>query len=143
MNDPLHIFKPSLKAFGMRCLGLFAVTYVMLTPAWPFVGGLAATGAAVVLTLTYMFVLDDFTDWLNHRHATWTLTASTLTYENPTEDMAAHPLNLSDIKSVKRRFFWSLQIRLHTGQAITMSYIEHPKQARDLILKTIDTQAFS
>ena len=143
MSTPLHIFKPSLKAFGLRCVGLFLLTYLMLTPAWPFVGGLAATAAAIVLTLTYMFVLDDFTDWLHHRHATWTLTSTTLTYENPTEDMMLHSLNLSDIKSVKRRFFWSVHIRLHNGQAVTMPYMNNPKHTRDLILNTMQSQAFT
>lgn len=143
MSTPLHIWKSSARAFGYRSIGLFVLTYLMLAPAWPFVGGLAATAIAALLSLTYMFVLDDFSHWLLHRHATWTLTTSTLTYENPTEDMAPHALPLSDIKTIKVRFFWSLVLRLHNGQAVTMAYIHRPRHARTLIQNTIQAGTFT
>jgi hypothetical protein len=143
MSDPAHIFKPSLRAFGLRCVGLFLITFLMLTPAWPFVGGLAATITAIILSLTYMFVLDDFSDWMRHRHATWTLTPSALIYENPSEDMMPHTLPLSEITAIKRRFFWSLVVRLQNGQAITMAYIDTPKQTRTLIQNAITAAPLS
>lgn len=131
--EALHVFHSSRRAFGLRCIGLFVVTNVLLFPGWPFFGGLAAFLSALCLSVVYMFVLDDFTDWMHHRDATWTLTHNALIYENPTEDMGAHTLPLTDIKSLKPRFWWSVVLRLNDGQAVTMSYIDDPSGARDLI----------
>lgn len=131
---PLEIWRPSLRAFGLRSVGIFLVTYVLLTPAWPFVGGLSAFLAAVALCLVYMFVLDDFSQWLEHRNAKWTLTRNHLIYENPQEDMAEHSIPLSEIKSTHRRFFWNVQLRLSNGTAVTMHYVNGPK----VVCQTID-----
>ena len=142
MSEPLHIFQPSLRAFGLRCLALFLFTYVMLTPAWPYIGGVAAFVTSVCLSLIYMFVLDDFTDWMRHRNATWTLTPAALIYENPTEDMMPHTLPLTEITAIKRRFFWSLILRLSNGQAITMAYIDKPAQIRTQIQNAMKTATY-
>jgi hypothetical protein len=48
--------------------------------------------------------------------------------------MMPHTLPLAEITAIKRRFFWSLVVRLSNGQAITMAYIDNPKQTRSLIL---------
>lgn len=140
---PIKIWRPSLRAFGLRNFGIFLVTYVLLTPVWPFIGGLSAFLTAVSLCLLYMFVLDDFTQWLEHRKAKWTLTPSKLIYENPEEDLAAHSVPLSEITSTHRRFFWNIQLRLSNGTAITMHYIDRPKLVCQIIDDAIAAQAAS
>jgi len=112
-----------------------------LTPVWPFVGGIAAFFTAVSLCLVYMFVLDDFTHWFDHRKAKWTLTHNELIYENPEEDLAAHAMSLSEIASTHRRFFWNVQLRLSNGTAITMHYIDRPKIACQILDDAIAAQA--
>lgn len=157
MSEPLHIWTSSLRAFGLRCVGLFLCTYIIMSlllplvggfsfaffTALPVYGGIPAFTSAIILSLTYMFVLDDFTDWMRHRHATWTLTPSALTYENPAEDMVPHALPLTEITTIKQRFFWSLVLRLENGQAITMAYIDKPAQARTLIQNAIKAVKFT
>lgn len=137
-EDVIHVWHSSPKAFALRCLGLFLLTNLLLFPGWPIIGGLAALVTALCLSVVYMFVLDDFTDWLRHRKATWTLTPVSLIYENPHEDMQAHSLSLMDITALKPRFWWSLVLRLSDGQAVTMSYISDPRGACDLIRRTKD-----
>jgi len=155
--EPQHIFRPSLRAFGLRCLALFLCTYVIMTfllplvggfsfalfTALPFYGGIPAFVSALILSLAYMFVLDDFTDWMRHRRASWTLTHSALVYENQTEDMMPHTLPLNEIVSIKRRFFWSLVLRLSNGQAITMAYINNPAQTRTIIQNAITAATYT
>jgi hypothetical protein len=140
-REPIQIWRPSLRAFGLRSLGIFLVTYLLLTPVWPFVGGIAAFFTAVSLCLVYMFVLDDFTHWFDHSKAKWTLTHNELIYENPEEDLAAHAMSLSEIASTHRRFFWNVQLRLSNGTAITMHYIDRPKIACQILDDAIAAQA--
>ena len=140
MSTAFHVWTASLRAFGLRSLGIFIVTFVLLFPAWPVLGGWAAFGASIVLCLLYMFVLDDFTQWLAHRKAIWTLTPNELIYENPSEDTEPHALPLSEITSVAPRFLWNIQLRLSNGTAITMHYIDGPKAVCQLIDNAIKAQ---
>ena len=140
-GTPIQIWRPSLRAFGLRSFGIFLVTYVLLAPVWPFVGGIAAFFTAISLCLLYMFVLDDFTQWLEHRKTKWTLTHNELIYENPVEDLAAHAMPLSEITSTHRRFFWNVQLRLFNGTAITMHYIDRPKTVCQILDDAIAAQA--
>lgn len=140
---PTQVWRPSLRAFGLRSFGIFLVTYVLLAPASSFIGGMAAFLAATSLCLVYMFVLDDFTQWLDHRKAKWTLTPSKLIYENPDEDMETHAVPLSEITHVRPRFFWNIQLRLSNGTAITMHYIDRPRAACQVLQDAIDMEAAS
>jgi hypothetical protein len=142
-EEPLHIWRPSLRAFGLRCIGIFLLTFVMTTPIWPLFGGLAALATSFSLCLLYMFVLDDFTHWIEHRKTVWTLSPSKLTYENPQEDIAQHLLPLSEIVAVKPRFFWDIQLRLTNGTAITMHYIDRPRSVCPIIETAIAQEAQS
>lgn len=138
---PIQIWRYSLRAFGLRNLSIFLVTYLILAPVWSFVGGIAAFFTAVSLCLVYMFVLDDFTRWFDHRKAKWTLTHNELIYENPEEGLAAHEMSLSEIASTHRRFFWNVQLHLSNGTATTMHYIDRPKIACQILDDVIAAQA--
>lgn len=138
---PIQIWRPSLRAFSLRSFGIFLVTFTLFTPVWPFFGGLTSLVAAISLCLLYMFVLDDFTQWLEHRKTTWTLTHNTLIYENPENDQATHSVPLSEIKSTHPRFFWNIQLRLSNGTAITMHYLDHPKTVCQILDQAIIAQA--
>jgi len=139
----LFVWRSSWRAFALRSCGVFVLTYVLLTPVWPLVGGLSASIAAICLSLIYMFVLDDFSEWFRHRHATWTLTSSELIYQNPTEDMAPHHLPLSEIKALTPIFWWALVVRLSNGTAITMTYMDKPRTLRAHILQAQAAADFS
>lgn len=132
-----------MRAFGMRSVGIFIVTFALLSPAWAFVGGIAAFVAAICLCLIYMFVLDDFTQWFEHRQAKWTLTPNELIYENPHDDIEAHALPLSDIVTARPRFLWNIQLRLSNGMAVTMHYIDGPKGISKIIETAIASEATS
>ncbi|MEP3945321.1 hypothetical protein [Ascidiaceihabitans sp.] len=140
-GTPVHIWTASPRAFALRCMALFAVTFALLLPGVPFVGGPQALLAALCLSLIYMFVLDDFAEWRTHKNATWTLTPNALLYQNPMDDLDTHQVSLMDITAVKPRFWWDVVLRLSDGQAVTMRYIENPRQTRDLIQSTKDKMA--
>lgn len=135
MSAPLAIWRASFRAFSLRCVALFVFTYVLLTPSWPLIGGGPALLVAVVLTLTYMFALDDFSIWRRHRQAVWTLTPDALIYENPVEVDGPHHLALADIRSMHPRLFVNLVLRLHSGTSVTMQYIDAPRTVRDDIAR--------
>lgn len=142
-TPPLHVWTPSLRAFGLRSLWIFVVTVVLLTPTWPYLGGWAALGTSIALSLLYMFVLDDFTQWLAHRKAIWTLIPSELAYENEQEDLVTHALPLSEITSASPRFFWNIQLRLTNGTAVTMHYIDRPRSVCRILNEAIQAEANS
>ncbi|KNG92591.1 hypothetical protein [Pseudaestuariivita atlantica] len=133
MTRPLAVWRASPRAFVIRLAGLFVITFVLLTPGWPWIGGGATLAFAVVLTLATMFALDDFSQWRRHARATWTLTPTELIYENPVEEEGAYALSLTEITSMHPRFFTSLVLRLRGGTAVTMAYVDRPRAVRDRI----------
>ena len=139
--EPIEIWQPSLRAFGLRCCGVFLVTFVMISPVWPFVGGTAAFAASIALCVMYMFVLDDFTQWLAHRKSIWTLTPNELVYENIHEDMEECALPLSKITSVHQHFLWNAQLRLSSRTAVTMFYLTSPKAVCETLRATMASEA--
>ncbi|HCI08461.1 MAG TPA: hypothetical protein DE314_14090 [Sulfitobacter sp.] len=141
--EPIEIWQPSLRAFGLRCCGVFLVTFVMISPVWPFVGGTAAFAASIALCVMYMFfVLDDFAS-LAHRKSIWTLTPNELVYENNHEDMEERALPLSEITSVHQRFLWNVQLRLRNGTAVTMFYLNNPKAVCETLHTAVASEAAS
>jgi len=139
MNETaLHVWHPSLRAFGLRSLAIFGVTYIVVFPVWPVIGGVSALALTIGLCLLYMFVLDDFSQWIEHRKAVWTLTENTLEYENTNDGFATYVLTLDKITDVHKRFWWNVQLRLTDGTAVTMHYIDHPKDVRDIILNALN-----
>ena len=140
---PIEIWQPSLRAFGLRCCGIFLVTFAMISPVWPYVGGTTALAASIALCVVYMFVLDDFTQWLAHRKSIWTLTPNDLIYENAHEDMEERALPLSEITSVHQRFLWNVQLRLDNGTAVTMFYLNNPKAVRETLRAAMASEAAS
>ena len=141
--EPLEIWRPSLQAFGLRCCSIFLVTYVMISPAWPFVDGTTAFTASIALCVIYMFVLDDFTQWLAHHKSIWTLAPNELVYENIREDMEERALPLSKISSVHQRFLWNVQLRMTNGTAVTMFYLTNPKAVCETLRAAMASEAES
>ena len=141
--EPIETWQPSLWAFGLSCCGVFLVTFVMISPVWPLVGGTTAFAASIALCVVYMFVLDDFTQWLAHRKSIWTLTPNELVYENIHEDMEERALPLSEIISVHQRFLWNVQLRLTNGTAVTMFYLNNPKAVCETLRAAVASEAAS
>lgn len=141
--EPIGIWQPSLRAFGLRCCGIFLVTFIMISSVWPFVGGTTAFSASITLCVMYMFALDDFTQWLAHRKAIWTLTPNKLVYENIHEDMEECALPLSKVTSVHQHFLWNAQLRLSNGTAVTMFYLNNPKAVCETLHATMASEAAS
>ena len=139
--EPIETWQPSLRAFGLRCCGIFLVTFIMISPVWPFVGGTTACAASITLCVMYMFVPDDFTQWLAHRKSIWTLTPNELVYENNHEDMEERALPLSEITSVHQRFLWNVQLRLRNGTAVTMFYLTNPKAVCETLRAAMASEA--
>ena len=141
--EPIETWQPSLRAFGLRCCGIFLVTFIMISPVWPFVGGTTACAASITLCVMYMFVPDDFTQWLAHRKAIWTLIPNELVYENIHEDMEECALPLSKITSVHQHFLWNAQLRLSSRTAVTMFYLNNPKAVRETLRAAMASEAAS
>jgi hypothetical protein len=142
-GTPIQIWRPSLRAFGLRTLGIFLTTYILFTPGWLIFGGITNFFLSMSMCLLYMFVLDDFTQWLAHRKTIWTLTPNDLIYENAQEDMEKRTLPLSEIRSVHQRFFWNVQLRLTNGTAVTMFYITNPKAVCETLRAAMASEATS
>jgi len=116
----LAVWPASPRAFALCRAGLFVLTFVLLIPAGPYVGGLATLGLAALLTLCYMFALDDFSVWRRHRRAVWTLKPDAWEYGNPIEAMETHKLPLSEIASMPPRFFINLVLKLTNGKSVVL-----------------------
>ena len=140
-ETPIQIWRPSLKAFGLRTLGIFLTTYILFTPGWLIFGGIANFFLFMSIYLLYMFVKDDFTQWLAHRKTIWILTSNDLIYENAQEDTEKRALPLSEITSVHQRFLWNVQLRLRKGTAVTIFHLNNPKAVCETLRTTVVSKA--
>ena len=143
--EPIEIWQPSPRAFGLRCCGIFLVTFIIIPPVWPFVGGTTAFSASITLCMMYLFVLYEFTQWLAQRKAIWALTPNELVYENIHEDMEECALPLSKVTSVHQHFLWGgdAQLRLSNVTAVTMLYLNNPKSVCETLRATMASEAAS
>jgi hypothetical protein len=140
-GTPIQIWRPSLKAVGLRTLGIFLTTYVLFTPGWLIFGGIANFFLSMSTCLLYMFFQDDFTQWLAHRKTIWILTSNDLSYENAQEDTEKLALPLSEITSVHQRFLWNVQLRLRKGTAVTIFHLNNPKAVCETLRTTVVSKA--
>jgi len=140
-GTPIQIWRPSLKAFGLRTLGIFLTTYILFTPGWLIFGGIANFLLSMSICLLYMFFQDDFTQWLAHRKTIWILTSNDLIYENAQEDTEKRALTLSEITSVHQRFLWNVQLRLRKGTAVTIFHLNNPTAVCETLRTAVVSKA--
>ena len=142
-GTPIQIWRPSLKAFGLRTLSIFLTTYILFTPGWLIFGGIANFFFSMSICLLYIFFQDNFTQWLAHRKTIWILTSNDLIYENAQEDTEKRALPLSKITSVHQRFLWNVQLRLRKGTAVTIFYLNNPKAVCETLRTAVVSKAAS
>ena len=142
-GTPIQIWRPSLKAFGLRTLGIFLTTYILFTPGWLIFGGIANFFLSMSICLLYIFVRNNFTQSLAHRTTIWILTSNDLIYKNATEDTEKLALPLSEITSVQQRFLWNVQLRLRKGTAVTIFYLNNPKAVCEILRIAVVSKAAS
>lgn len=142
-GTPIQIWRQSLKAFGLRTLGIFLTAYILFTTGWLIFGGIANFFFFMSTCILYMFVHNDFTQWPAHRKTIWILTANDLIYENAQEDTEKRALPLSKITSVQQRFLWNVQLRLRKGTAVTIFYLNNPKAVCETLRTAVVSKAAS
>jgi hypothetical protein len=142
-GTPIQVWRPSLKAFGLRTLGIFLTTCILFTTGWLIFSGIANFFLFMSTCILYMFVHDGFTQWPAHRKTIWILTSNDLIYENAQEDTEKRALLLSEITSVHQRLLWNLQLRLRKGTAVTIFYLNNPKAVCETLRTAVVSKAAS
>ena len=140
-GTPIQIWRPSLKAFGLRTLSIFLTTYILFTLGWLIFGGIANFFFSMGICLLYIFFQDNFTQWLAHRKTIWILTSNDLIYENAQEDTEKRALPLSKITSVHQRFLWNVQLRLRKGTAVTIFHLNNPTAVCETLRTAVVSKA--
>lgn len=135
----LRRWKISFRGFMLRTFVLFLTTLICLSPLIVFTSPLGFLLGCIVLTLTYMWVCDDFRIWRDNRTTLWMLSSQALHIYGPdAPDPVELRLPLQDIRHINRWPFWSLVVTINKGTALTLPLTPFPRMVRTEILAARD-----
>ena len=130
----LRSWQPSLAVFAQRALLLGFATALAL-------GGIGIVSwtqwliSLPILTVLYVFIFDDYRNWIAHRDERWHLTSQRMIFENAQSPEENASIPLSAISRLRLWFWWTLRIGLENGTATSIRYIRNPAEARRRILQ--------
>lgn len=130
-----EVFRPRFISYLQRSL----VIGILTTLGFGLVPGLSISfatqvGLALMIVVVWFFVFDEWQEWRDRGADLWILTNHRLILINPSEDVSLSWWNLSDIRSVRRVFWWALRLKARDGRATLMRYVGPVSDVRARIL---------